>query len=355
MTATAAPARIELAARFGLDVVQVPPNRRCRRRDHPDVIFATMEAKERAVQSEIRRVHATGRPVLVGTASVAESERLASRLEGIDCAVLNARHDEREAAIVARAGVLHAVTISTNMAGRGTDIVLGDGVAALGGLYVIGTNRHESERIDLQLRGRAGRQGDPGSSRFFVSLEDPLFVRHRAGDLLGDVDRLPIPDDGPCTHRRVRREIRRAQTLVDALHAQIRARNDDVGAVLERHRREVHAWRDDVLHEPSTLAAIDDGWAKHLELIQALRDEDLELSVFRRRADAAFERRMIEIRNAAAPSDGALRPAAKWTFLLDEIPRRGLAYRRLDRLRVMVRDGFSGYTAEEAHASRPAR
>ena len=183
MTGTAQTAAQELREMYGLDVVVVPTHRPMIRVDHPDVVFTHRDAKERAVVDEIQRAHASGRPVLVGTLTVEESERLAARLRdaGVACEILNAKNDAREAHVVARAGALGAVTISTNMAGRGTDIRLGghneaehDHVAALGGLYVIGTNRHESRRVDLQLRGRAGRQGDPGESRFFVSLEDDL-------------------------------------------------------------------------------------------------------------------------------------------------------------------------------------
>src|SRR5262249_7094017 len=159
----------------------IPTNRPVIREDRPDILFETKAEKEEAVIEEVRRVHATGQPILVGTASVEESERLSRNLSDVPHSVLNARNDEVEAAVVAEAGQRGAVTISTNMAGRGTDIRLWEGGAALGGLYVIGTNRHESRRIDNQLRGRAGRQGDPGCSRFFVSLEDPLMVKY--GDL----------------------------------------------------------------------------------------------------------------------------------------------------------------------------
>src|SRR5439155_18592565 len=157
--------------------------------------FPIKAQKEQAVVAEIRRAHALGQPVLVGTASVADSERLSTLLSDVPHEILNARHDEREAAIVARAGERGAVTVSTNMAGRGTDIRLGEGVVELGGLYVIGTNKHESRRIDNQLRGRAGRQGDPGCSRFFVSLEDPLMVKY------GDLD--PRYRDDPASIQRL--------------------------------------------------------------------------------------------------------------------------------------------------------
>ena len=176
MTGTAATQAAEFRRIYSLDVAVIPTNRLMIRVDEPDVVVRTLREKEQAVLEEIREVHATGRPVLIGTASVAESERLSAILRNtppdIPHTVLNARHEELEAGLIARAGDRGAVTISTNMAGRGTDIVLGAGVAELGGLHVIGMNRHESRRIDLQLRGRAGRQGDPGSSRFLVSYED---------------------------------------------------------------------------------------------------------------------------------------------------------------------------------------
>jgi preprotein translocase subunit SecA len=178
MTGTAATQADEFQSVYSLEVEIIPTNRPMIRTDHPDVLFGTQREKEAAVIAEIRKAHASSQPVLVGTASVEESERLSRQLSGLPHSVLNARNDEQEAAIVACAGERGAVTISTNMAGRGTDIKLGEGVGGLGGLYVIGTSRHESRRIDNQLRGRAGRQGDPGSSRFFISLEDPLLVKY---------------------------------------------------------------------------------------------------------------------------------------------------------------------------------
>jgi preprotein translocase subunit SecA len=178
MTGTAKTQAEEFRTVYGLDVEVIPTNRPMIRTDHPDLLFQTQREKEAAVIAEIYKVHESGQPILVGTASVEESERLSRQLAAVPHAVLNARNDEQEAAIVARSGERGAVTISTNMAGRGTDIKLGQGVSDLGGLYVIGTNRHESRRIDNQLRGRAGRQGDPGCSRFLISLEDPLLVKY---------------------------------------------------------------------------------------------------------------------------------------------------------------------------------
>ncbi|MBA1334187.1 MAG: Protein translocase subunit SecA [Firmicutes bacterium] len=193
MTGTAVAAAGEFNEFYCMDVVVIPTNRPCIRRDHPDLVFTHSQAKQKALVSEVKRAHGTGQPVLIGTGSVEESERLASDLRkvGIEPRVLNAKNDEMEAIIIARAGEPGAVTVSTNMAGRGVDIKLGgereqerDRVVALGGLYVIGTNRHESSRIDNQLRGRAGRQGDPGESRFFISLEDDMIVRYDIAKLI---------------------------------------------------------------------------------------------------------------------------------------------------------------------------
>ncbi len=189
MTGTAATQALEFEKIYGTPVEVIPTNRPVIRIDYPDEVFTTRSEKARAVLDEIRSVHATGRPVLVGSGSVEESERLSRMLAGIPHHVLNARQDEREAAIIAQAGECDTVTISTNMAGRGTDIRLGAGVAELGGLHVVGMQKHESRRIDNQLRGRAGRQGDPGSSRFFVSLEDDLMAKY--GDLNPDLRRDP--------------------------------------------------------------------------------------------------------------------------------------------------------------------
>ncbi len=182
MTGTAATQADEFRLVYGLEVDVIPTNRPMIRADLRDRVYAHKFDKERAVLEEIRRLHAIGRPVLVGTRSVEESERLSARLPDIPHQVLNARHEEQEAGMIARAGPLGAVTISTNMSGRGTDIQLGPGVAELGGLHVIGTNRHESRRIDNQLRGRAGRQGDPGSSEFFISFQDDMLVKYGIED-----------------------------------------------------------------------------------------------------------------------------------------------------------------------------
>jgi len=199
MTGTAKTEEEEFKKIYGLDVVVVPTHRPMIRVDMPDVVFKTAKAKYRAVVEEIVRRHSNGQPVLVGTTSIENSELLSEMLKkrGIPHKVLNAKHHAEEAEIVARAGQRGAVTIATNMAGRGTDIMLGEGVAELGGLHIIGTERHEARRIDNQLRGRSGRQGDPGSSQFFLSLEDELMIRFGAANLMGMMERLGFDENLP--------------------------------------------------------------------------------------------------------------------------------------------------------------
>ena len=255
MTATARPSAQELKEFYRLDVVIVPPHRPYLRVDFADAIFTHREAKRRSLIREIAEVHASGRPILVGTLSVKESEELASALDqsGVSCSVLNAKNDELEAGIIANAGKLGAVTISTNMAGRGTDIKLGganeeerEKVAALGGLYVIGTNRHESLRIDQQLRGRAGRQGDPGASRFFISLEDDIFERYGLGDLFLGRHGLQKQDD-EVDDPRIRRDVIHAQKIIEGQNFEIRKSLWNLSSLIERQRRIVQEWRGSVL------------------------------------------------------------------------------------------------------------
>jgi preprotein translocase subunit SecA len=263
MTGTAATQAIEFQTVYGLRVETIPTNRPVIRVDEPAVLFPTRAEKEQAVAGEIRRVHASGQPVLVGTASVEESERLSGMLVDLPHRVLNARNDEVEAAIVAQAGQRVAVTISTNMAGRGTDICLGEGVAALGGLYVIGTNRHESRRIDNQLRGRAGRQGDPGCSRFYVSLEDPLLVKF--GDL----------------NPRYRNDPASIQRLVEGQHLDQRQYLHRYDLPVEGQRNRIHSYRQGVLdasvpcrselERQITLRVVDDLWADYLARLEDFR------------------------------------------------------------------------------------
>jgi len=254
MTATAKTSFRELKEFYGLGIVVVPPHRPCVRRDLPDVVFTHKEAKLSALVREIASVHAADRPVLVGTSSVRESEELADALDetGVPCDVLNAKNDELEAAVIARAGAPGAVTISTNMAGRGTDIKLGGPreeelgkVAALGGLYVIGTNRHESLRIDSQLRGRAGRQGDPGSSRFFISLEDDIFERYGLSRRLFKRYRLERRAVA-VENELLRKEILHGQRVIEGRNLDIRRALWDYSTLVETQRQIVAGWRDRV-------------------------------------------------------------------------------------------------------------
>ncbi|MCP3982168.1 MAG: accessory Sec system translocase SecA2 [bacterium] len=267
MTGTALSATEELHEFYDVRVAEIPTRLPCRRRDLPDVLYTYDAAKLDGLVAEIRAEHDRGRPVLVGTGSVEESERLASRLTeaGVPHRVLNAKNDEREAAIVAEAGAPGAVTISTNMAGRGTDIRLGgadqtarEQVVALGGLYVIGTQRHESTRIDRQLRGRAGRQGDPGESRLFVSLEDDLVVRHGIDRVIPAKlvpERCPAALDNPV----LRREVARVQRIVEGQNFDIRRALYRYSAQIEDQRIRVAERRRRLLDgsSPRRLATTD--------------------------------------------------------------------------------------------------
>ena len=285
MTGTAQPAAGELEQFYGVEVIVIPTDRPMIRVDHPDRVFAHRDAKELALVDEVVRVHHSQRPMLVGTSSVEESERIADRMRaaGVACQVLNAKNDEAEAQIVADAGAPGAVTISTNMAGRGTDIRLGgrdeadrDRVVALGGLYVIGTNRHESVRVDQQLRGRAGRQGDPGESRFFVSLEDDLLVRYGMRNLIPErllADATTTPIENPL----VRREISRAQRIIDGQNFEIRRTISKYTAMVDEQHRRMMERRQAVLHDHE----IADIWERYPDRRQPLVEAVGEAAMIR--------------------------------------------------------------------------
>jgi preprotein translocase subunit SecA len=328
MTGTAATQAEEFKKIYKLGVQVIPTNRPVIRVDHPDRVFKTREAKEQALVDEIRRAHESGQPILVGTASVEESERLSGRLRGIPHRVLNARNDEAEAAIIARAGERGAVTISTNMAGRGTDIRLGEGVAELGGLYVIGTNRHESQRIDNQLRGRSGRQGDPGVTRFFLSLQDDLMVRYGIDD--PRLNRMPAD----------------IQRVVEGQHLELRGFLHKYETFLEDLRKTIQQRRQNILDGSTpcaselerlvSLTTIDDLWSEYLGELTDLRgglqwfelggaDPFLE---FINRVHALFDELQEKIdeetpkRLEAAQASGIdpSRRGATWTYLTTDHP-----------------------------------
>jgi preprotein translocase subunit SecA len=382
MTATAEPAADELLGFYGLEVLVVPPNRPNIRADHPDLVFTHRGAKRRALLAEIEKVHRTGRPILVGTVSVKESERLAAdlRAAGIGASVLNAKRDDQEARIIAEAGALGAVTISTNMAGRGVDIRLGgregvgyEQVAALGGLYVIGTNRHESGRIDDQLRGRAGRQGDPGSSRFFISLEDELLVQYGIDDLLRGRSR-PAAQMDPIDNPVLCRQIARAQRFVEGQNFEMRHTLWRYSHFVEQQRRIVYQKRRQVLNgtvlrssvlqervpelrasarrtlgetalqdmeRKLTLQAIDECWSEHLATVteiresihlvgvggyspleefqkQAARSFDQALEAIDDRLTARFTSLEITSEGVDLGKMGLRGPSSTWTYLVND-------------------------------------
>ncbi len=249
MTGTADTEAEEFKKIYNLDVVIIPTHRKMIRIDHPDVIYKTAEEKFQAVVEEIKDCHERGQPVLVGTTSIEKSEYLSKMLkrEGIKHEVLNAKHHEKEAQIVAQAGQLGTVTIATNMAGRGTDIVLGPGVVERGGLHILGTERHEARRIDNQLRGRSGRQGDPGSSRFYLSLEDDL-LRIFGGDRLKSLmERFGMEDGQPIEAKMVSNAIERAQRRVEAHNFDIRKHLLEYDNVMNKQREVIYAQRRQIL------------------------------------------------------------------------------------------------------------
>jgi len=327
MTGTAATQADEFRNLYSLDVAVIPTYKPCIRIDQPDVLFPTQDAKLRAIVQSIREQHSTGRPVLVGSESVEASEAISRALPDIPHNVLNARHEAIEAELIAQAGQPRAVTISTNMAGRGVDIVLGDGVAELGGLHVIGTARNDSRRIDNQLRGRAGRQGDPGSSRFFLALDDQLVRRFR--------------DDG---------ELIRSLADCDMLQRRAEGRQLDARLFLNKYERIIEGQRNALLlrreealdnaeanpDEPEwriRLEAIDEAWACYLEEVADLKSGFAwlnlggrePLSEYLRNVDDLFQRMwdQVEFETAerlAAGDSAPTRRGATWTYLTVDQP-----------------------------------
>ena len=251
MTGTAKTEEQEFQKIYNLPVVVVPTNKPMIRVDYPDVIYKTRIAKYKAAVNEIEECHKSGRPVLVGTTSIAQSEELSAMLKrrNIPHNVLNAKYHEKEAEIISHAGQYGAVTIATNMAGRGTDITLGEGVPELGGLHIIGNERHESRRIDNQLRGRCARQGDPGSSKFFLSLEDDLMRLFGSDNIAGIMDKLGMEDDEPIEHSLVTKSIENAQKKVEARNFSIRKHVLEYDDVMNQQREVIYSQRHKILHQ----------------------------------------------------------------------------------------------------------
>ena len=249
MTGTAFTEAEEFQQIYSLDVIQIPPNKPVIRDDKEDLIFKTEKAKLKAVAEAIKDYHKQGRPVLVGSGSIEKNEQIAKYLEkeGIKFEILNAKNNEREAAIVAKAGEKGAITLATNIAGRGTDIKLGEGVKELGGLVVIGSERHESRRIDNQLRGRGGRQGDPGETQFYVSTEDDLMRIFQGERIASLMDRLGVDDDTPIRTRAVSKTLEAAQKRVEGYNFDTRKNVVQYDNVINRHRRVVYVMRRRIL------------------------------------------------------------------------------------------------------------
>lgn len=251
MTGTAMTESEEFHQIYKLDVVEVPSNRAIARDDRADRIYKTEAGKFRAIAREVQMLHTKGQPVLIGSASIEKNEQLSELLTkaNIPHQILNAKNNEREAAIVAKAGQKGAVTLATNIAGRGTDIVLGEGIKELGGLFVLGSERHESRRVDNQLRGRSGRQGDPGITQFFVSTQDDL-MRIFGGDRIANImERLKVDDDTPIENRIISKSLEGAQKKVEGFHFDQRKNVVQYDDVMNRHRKAIYAMRREILKQ----------------------------------------------------------------------------------------------------------
>ena len=387
MTGTVIPSEEEFETFYGLKTVIIPSNKPCIRTDHPDLLFIRKEDKCRAIIEEVVRVNDAGRPILIGTASVEESQSLASliRAKGIACSVLNAANDEEEAAVIAQAGAPGAVTVSTNMAGRGTDIRLGGAderdskqVSAAGGLCVIGTVRFESRRIDDQLRGRAGRQGDPGSSRFFVSIEDDIIKKFGLSEYFpGSLQ--STSSSGPIADNRAHKKIARTQRIIEGQNLEIRRTLWNYTSIVEKQRLKMHEMREAALLKKSTgrfeklcpekyfdlakkvpqsvleeaesqitLFHLDNAWANHLAVIADIREGvhliglggrnplheyhkslSSEFDGMLERLDdnirASLKKATIDAVGIDLDKEGLRGPTSTWTYLINDNPFDGLS------------------------------
>ena len=366
MTGTAETEASEFHKIYNLDVVVIPPNRQMVRTDHPDIVYKTQAEKFKAVVGEIKELHEKGRPVLVGTISIEKSELLSHMLkhQGVPHSVLNAKHHEREAEIIAQAGRKNTVTISTNMAGRGTDILLGGNpeflaaqllrergeegppsealvneclalarhtceqekqeVIALGGLHILGTERHEARRIDNQLRGRAGRQGDPGSSRFYLSLEDDLLRIFGSERIAKLMERLGIEEDEPIEHSWITKAIENAQKRVEARNFDIRKHLLEYDNVMNRQREIVYSKRRHILSRETITEDI-------VEMLEDLGEDLLETYVFTKRTPAPEDfREMVTAASQVLKQEFQLDPGE-----LSGLEKTELRVRLLEGLKAM--------------------
>ena len=331
MTGTAATEEEEFIKIYNLSVVQIPTARPVQRIDNPDVIYKTQEAKYKAIVEEICDCYERKQPVLVGTVSVEKSEKLSSMItkRGVPHKVLNAKQHDKEAEIVKLAGQAGAVTIATNMAGRGTDIVLGEGAAELGGLHVIGTERHESRRIDNQLRGRSGRQGDPGSSRFYVALDDDL-MRIFGGEMITKImNNLGWKDDEAIEHPQITKSIESAQKRVEAQHFDTRKHVLEYDDVMNKQRVSMYDMRDEVL-------AGSDLRAKAMELIDTLTTSTLGIYVDEKLASEHWN------------LDGLAEHLATIIFTKPEVVKEQITGKTFEELTKTIHNMFvEGYESKE--------
>jgi preprotein translocase subunit SecA len=276
MTGTAFTEAEEFQQIYGLDVIQIPANRPMAREDRTDMIFKTEAGKIKAIVEEVKLHQKEGRPVLIGSASIEKNEAIAKALTkaGVPYEILNAKNNEREAAIVAKAGQKGAVTLATNIAGRGTDIVLGEGVKELGGLVVIGSERHESRRIDNQLRGRGGRQGDPGLTQFYVSTEDDLMRIFQGERIRTLMDRLGVDEDTPIQNRAVSRTLETAQKKVEGYNFDARKNVVQYDNVMNRHRKAIYSIRRGILHGEDISDRVQELLAEEVGALTAIHPKD---------------------------------------------------------------------------------
>ncbi len=320
MTGTAATEAMEFEKIYKLEVVVIPTNKPLRRSNHPDLVYGTEKEKFGALEDSVAEVHDSGRPILIGTTSVEKSEVISDRLRmrGIQHEVLNAKYHEKEAYVVARAGNRGAVTVATNMAGRGTDIILEEGVAKLGGLHIMGTERHESRRVDNQLRGRSGRQGDPGSSQFFLSLEDDLFRKFAPPWMKGLLQKMGLKEGEMIESKMVSRAVTKAQKNVESYNFEIRKNLVEYDTIRNEQRKVIYTLRQRVLEgedmEVEILDMVDHRIEAALERFTP-KAEEWDLEGFREWFRAKFGQELtdevLEMRNPVAILDRAVDEAKK--------------------------------------------
>jgi preprotein translocase subunit SecA len=330
MTGTAKTEAEEFRRIYFLDVVVIPTNKPMVREDFGDLVFKNERGKFRAVIADIKEKRAAGRPVLVGTASIEASERLSEQLlrEGVPHQVLNAKQHEREAAIIAQAGQPQTVTIATNMAGRGTDIVLGPGVREAGGLHILGTERHEARRIDNQLRGRSGRQGDPGSSQFYVSLEDELMRRFGSERISGLMERLGMEEDVPIEHGVISKSIENAQVKVEGHNFDLRKHVVQYDDIMNKHREVIYADR-------RQLVMGEDIQDRVWEMVEREIEEIVEANIGDGRDLERFDDQILETYSGLVPTS---------SVTLEEIA----ALEKDDLIDMLIADAEKGYEEVES-------